>query len=86
MSDPIRLDPLPEYAVGTLDFGRIPWMLAATFAANDDDDMLEAVRHNVIRWTAEGPDDVGHYDVTVMFAPTGGVLGTTRVHWSSLAA
>jgi hypothetical protein len=85
VSDDIRLDPLPEYARGLLDFGRIAQMLGETFAQIDED-LHAAAMDNALRFVAEGPDAVGHYSVEVVFAPTGEVVGSTRVHWSRLLA
>ena len=81
--DEIRVDAMPAYATGTLDYDRIPQMLGETFA-DLDDDLHAAAIDNELRWTAQVPDGVGYYSITVMFAPTGEVVGTTRIHWSRL--
>ncbi len=83
----IRVDPMPDYARGTLDFERVAQLVAAADHAVDDDihrEITEAIEADQCRWWCTGPDDHGYFDATVLYIG-GDLLGTVRIHWSRLA-
>ena len=85
--DEIRVDPMPEYASGTLDFGKVGHLVGNAVAAVDDEihsEILEAIVAGACTLTIAGPDDHGYFDARTIYSAGGDLLGTVRIHWSQL--
>jgi hypothetical protein len=87
MSDDIRLDPMPDYADGTLDFERVAQLVGEAVHAVDDElhhQISEAIQAEQCRWALSSrPDEHGYFTATLLYIG-GDFLGTVRIHWSRL--
>jgi hypothetical protein len=89
VSDEIRVDAMPAYAVGTLDFDKLGPMIGEAVAAVDSEynnQVLEAIQARACTFQMAGPDDHGYFTADVIYDAEGCVIGRTRIHWSKLVA